>query len=167
MTDEQLATQKENNAAAYESWSALRDSKEKNMPAITREMSRRLAGNAWEGELRANMLDFELMGLSIRLQLLTTELVGLVTKAVAGTAATNNLTAPERARVASLKTQLSFPQQSDFTQTDRDRAVFIKNELQKIYALWVKARELRSKIETNQTPVDLSQENWPETILGE
>lgn len=167
MTDEELATQKANNNAAYEAWRDLRESKEKNTPAISQEMTRRLAGGAWEGALRANMLDFELMGLSIRLQLLTTELLGLVTKAVAGTVATNNLTAPERARVGSLRTQLSFPQQADFTQSDRDRAVFIKGELTKVYNLWMKARELREKVRTNATPVDLSSEIWPDTTLGE
>lgn len=167
MTDAQLAAQKTSNQAAYDAWKALNESKSNNEPAINREFTQRLQGNAWEGQLRANMLDFELMGLSIRLQLLTTELLGLVTKAVAGTAATNNLTAPERARVGSLRTQLSFPQQIDFTQTDRDRAVFIRGELQKVYALWIKARELRTKVSTNSTPVDLSQETWPDTNLGE
>lgn len=167
MTDEQLATQKENNAAAYEAWRNLRESRDINTPRITKELQTRLSGNAWEGALRANMLDFELLGLSIRLQLLTTELVGLVTKAVSGTAATNNLTAQERARAASLRTQLSFPQQSDFTQADRDRAVLLRDELKKVYDLWIKARELRAKVATNSTPVDLSQETWPDTTLGE
>jgi len=167
MTDAQLDAQKSSNQAAYDAWKALHESKVQNEPAISREFTRRLQGNAWEGQLRANMLDFELMGLSIQLQLLTTELLGLVTKAVAGTVATNNLTAPERARVGSLRTQLSFPQQSDFTQSDRDRAVFIRNELKKVYDLWVKARELREKVMTNSAPVDLSVETWPDTTLGE
>lgn len=167
MTDEQLETQKSSNQSAYETWQALKESKERNEPAVTREFSQRIQGNAWEGQLRANMLDFELMSLSIRLQLLTTELLGLVTKAVAGTVATNNLTAPERARVGSLRTQLSFPQQDDFTQSERDRAVFIKGELTKVYNLWMKARELREKVRTNATPVDISAEVWPDTTLGE
>lgn len=167
MTDEQLSTQKANNQEAYESWLELTESKQRNEPAVVQQFQQRLQGGAWEGQLRANMLDFELMGLSIRLQLLTTELLGLVTKAVAGTVATNNLTAPERARVGSLRTQLTFAQQSDFTQNDRDRAVFIRDELTKVYQLWVKARELRNKVATNSTPVDLSQEVWPNTTLGE
>lgn len=167
MMDAQLDAQKSSNQAAYDAWQALHESKERNEPAVTRELTQRIQGGAWEGQLRANMLDFELMGLSIRLQLLTTELLGLVTKAVAGTVATNNLTAPERARVGSLRTQLSFPQQADFTQSDRDRAVFIKGELTKVYNLWMKARELREKVRTNATPVDLSSEIWPDTTLGE
>lgn len=167
MTDSQLDAQKASNQAAYEAWQVLHESKARNEPAISREFTQRLQGNAWEGQLRANMLDFELIGLSIRLQLLTTELLGLVTKAVAGTVATNNLTAPERARVGSLRTQLSFPQQADFTQSDRDRAVFIREELKKVYDLWAKARALREKVRTNSTPVDLSVETWPDTTLGE
>lgn len=167
MTDAQLAQQFQTHQAAYDAWASLRESKIRNLPRINEELERRLKGEAWEGILRANMLDFELLGLTIKLALQNAELSQLLTKAVGQSSLTNNLTVAERARVVDLRQNLIVTSTPNLTSNDRTRAVYLRDELQKVYQLWMKARELRAKVTTNPTPVNLDAETWPDSNLGE
>lgn len=167
MTDAQLAQQYQTHQSSYDAWYALRESKERNLPRINEELERRLKGDAWEGVLRANMLDFELLGLAIKLSLQNAEMSQLIAKAIAPSTLTNNLTATERARVAAIRQNLLVNDTPNLTSDDRTRAVYLRDELKKVYDLWKKARELRTKVSTNATPVNLDAETWPTVNLGE
>lgn len=151
LTTEEIASR---NSAAVEEVAGVLDNK--------------IRGTNWAGLARVTSLQSELMGKQIQLQLLNCELLLLVTKAVAGTVATNNLTTQERARVGSLRTQLSFPRQSDFTQEDIDRVVSIRNELIKAYQLWKAAQTARQVIASTNIVITANDTNlWPSIEIGE
>lgn len=139
-----------------------------NVDGIAWELERRIRGTNWAGISRVTSLQSELIDKVIRLELLNCELLLLVTKAVAGTVATNNLTAPERARVVSLRSQLSFPQQSDWSPSDTARAIAIKDQLLKAYQLWQAGQAARAKIAATNTVVLPNDSSlWPEVEIGE
>lgn len=139
-----------------------------NVASVTAVLEEKIRGNHWAGLSRVTSLQSEMIGKQIQLQLLNCELLLLVTKAVAGTVATNNLTAPERARVAALRTQLGFPTQPDFTQADRDRAIFIRDELIKAYQLWQAAQTARQLIASTNVVLPANSSNlWPNIEIGE
>jgi len=139
-----------------------------NVASVTYVLEDKIRGTHWAGLSRVTSLQSEMIGKQIQLQLLNCELLLLVTKAVAGTAATNNLTAPERARVGSLRTQMSFPTQPDFTQADRDRVVVIRDELIKAYQLWQAAQTARQVIASTNVVLPANSSNlWPNIEIGE
>jgi hypothetical protein len=154
-TGEQLEQLKASLSAAKELWNQVQGTREERKQRVGSLLQERIEAGQWEpNRLRLHALEIELFGKVMQVTRLNCELLLLVTKAVAGTAATNNLTAPERARVAALRPQLSFAQAPDLTQADRDRVIFITSELHKIETLWKEARQLRSNIETNSAYVD-------------
>lgn len=147
------------NAAAKEAWNQVVPTRETRKQRVGEVFRQRVESGHWEPDrLRLHALESELFGKLMQGFRLNCELLLLVTKAIAPTAATNNLTVPERARVAALRPQLAFAQAPNLTQEDRDRVVAITAELQKVEDLWKQARALRRNIETNSTAVD------PETL---
>lgn len=166
MTKAELAASKAALEPVKEAWNLARGTVEVRKQQVGDVLQQRLASGQWEPNLiRLHALESEMFGSLTKAFRLNCELLLLVTKAVAGTAATNNLSAPERARVAGLRPQLSFPQASDITQADRDRFAAIVAELQKVEALWVQARNLRTNIDTNVVLVD--PESLPKVSIGE
>lgn len=154
-TGEQLAQLKSSLAAAKEVWNQVDGTRDARKQRVGQLLQERIESGQWEpNRLRLHALESELFGKVMQVTRLNCELLLLVTKAIAGTAATNNLTAPERARVVALRPQLSFAKAPDLTQADRDRVIFITEELAKIEALWKEARQLRANIETNSAYVD-------------
>lgn len=152
---------------ALDQWRLINGTREQRKEAVGVILQERLEAGHWEpNRLRLHALESELFGKLMQGFRLNSELLLLVTKAVAGTAATNNLTAQERARVANLRPQLSFPQAPALTQEDRDRVVAITVELQKVEDLWKAARALRASIETNSGYVDPAN-GWPDVTVGE
>lgn len=156
-TGEQLEQLKSILSAAKELWNQVQGTRDERKRRVGQLFQERIESGQWEpARLRLHALESELFGKVMQVTRLNCELLLLVTKAVAPSALTNNLTAPERSRVAALRPQLSFAQAPDLTQQDRDRVIFITAELSKIEALWKEARELRSNIETNLAYVDPS-----------
>lgn len=152
---------------AKELWNQVQGTRDERKRTVAAILHRRIESGHWEPSmLRLHALESELFGSLMQAFRLNSELLLLVTKAVAGTAATNNLTAPERARVVALRPQLAFAQAPDFTQQDRDRVIAITAELEKVEALWKAARDLRSNIETNAAFV-APEDGWPDLTIGE
>jgi len=142
-------------SSAIELWNQVGSTRDERKQKVGEILQWRIESGQWEpNRLRLHALESELFGKLIKAFRLNSELLLLVTKAIAPTAATNNLSAPERARVVALRPQLSFAQAPDLTQTDRDRVIAITTELGKIETLWKQARELRANIETNSSYVD-------------
>lgn len=167
MTQAQLNAQMESLAAAKELWNQVVATREERKQRVGLVLQERIESGHWEpNRLRLHALESELFGKLMQAFRLNSELLLLVTKAVAGTAATNNLTAPERARVVALRPQLSFEPAQDLTQSDRDRVIAITAELQKVEDLWQAARALRANIETNSAYVDPAA-GWPNAVIGE
>ena len=154
-TGEQLEQLKASLATAINLWRQVQGTREDRKQRVGQLLQERIESGQWEpNRLRLHALESELFGKLMQVTRLNCELLLLVTKAVGQSALTNNLTAPERARVTALRPQLAFAQASDLTQADRDRVIFITGELAKIEALWKEARTLRANIETNSAYVD-------------
>lgn len=169
-TTAEVAAIKATNKAAADAWFTLVTQRDHSRQSVAPELQKRIGDGETEfGQLKLDALQSEFVGLLLHAYLQNTELLLLVTKAVAGTAATNNLTVAERQRVAALRPQLVFPQQPDFTQDDRDRAVAIRDGvLIPHYQLYQAAKDLLSKISTNATPVDPAvSTNWPAVEIGD
>jgi hypothetical protein len=165
-TKAQLDQLKADNAEAIALWEQVYTTRESRKERVAQLLQERIEAGQWEpNRLRLHALESELFGKLIQAFRLNSELLLLVTKAVGGTVATNNLTAPERARLTAIRPQLTFGQAEDITQADRDRVLFITTQLQKIESLWKQARALRANIETNTAFVDPN--SLPETTIGE
>ena len=130
------------------------------------ELRKRVDASDFAG-LKVDALQSEFLGILLHAYLQTTELLQLVTKAVAGTAATNQLSAAERARVVALRGQLAFPQQDDLTKSERDRAVEIRDGVLKPhYELYQAAKAFVDAARTNGLPADFKDPaNWPTTQI--
>jgi hypothetical protein len=165
-TREQLDQRFASLEAAKEFWNQVAGTREARKQRVGEVLQDRIASGQWEpNRLRLHALESELFGKLMQAFRLNSELLLLVTKAIAPSTLTTNLTAPERARVTALRSQLSFAQAPDLTQADRDRVIFITAELSRIETLWKEARALRANIETNSVFVDPA--SLSTTIIGE
>jgi len=166
MTGAELSALKSSLEEAKELWNQVHGTRDQRKQRVGEILQERIESGQWEpNRLRLHALESELFRKLMQAFRLNSELLLLVTKAIAPTAATNNLSAPERARVVALRPQLSFAQAPDLTQADRDRVIAITTELQKIETIWRQAQALRANIETNSAYVDPG--SLPTITIGE
>jgi len=129
-------------------------------------LKQRLSQDPWQ-EYRIDALQTEFLLLLVNVVLNLSEQEQLLTKAVAASALTNNLTAPERARVAALKAQLTFPAQDDITAAQRSRAVAIRDGLVPHWRLYTNAVWIIQQAKS-LNPVDpKNPTNWPSVTVGD
>ena len=120
--------------------------------------------------LRIDALQSEIISLLVKSYVRHMRLLELVTKAVAGTSATNNLTAGERTLVQSIRSEPSMGDGTAVTAADVARFVDIRdNTLTPHYQLYLAAKAIVDAWKTNaaNAPDPYSPTNLPAVTIGE
>ena len=129
--------------------------------SIAETLKAKLSPEAWQ-EFRTDAAQSEFVLILLNVTLNLSEQVQLLTKALAASSLTNNLTAQERSRVSALKAQLTFPTQTDVTADDRSRAVYLRDSFMvPQIRLWTNAVRLinQAKAATQVFPEKTNE--WP------
>lgn len=132
-------------------------------------VKQRLAGSEF-ANLKIDALQSEIVSLLVKSYVRHMRLLELVTKAVAGTSATNNLTAGERALVQSIRSEPSLGDGTAVTAADVARFVDIRdNTLVPHYQLYLAAKAIVDAWRTNaaNAPDPYSPTNLPAVTIGD
>lgn len=131
-------------------------------------LRQRVAGGEFQS-LKIDALQSELAGIMANVIIENTELLLLAVKAIAGTTATNNLSAAERARVQTLRSELNLGTGSAITAADKQRYSDIKASLTAHYQLYLAAKAIVEAWRTNaaNAPDPYSPTNLPSVTIGE
>ena len=169
MTDVQLAAQYQSLTAAMNAWQQ-RQATARAAPLVLAEAVRqRIAGSEF-ASLKIDALQSELISLLVKSYVRHMRLLELVTKAVAGTSATNNLTAGERTLVQSIRSEPSMGDGTAVTAADVARFVNIRdNTLTPHYQLYLAAKAIVDAWKTNavNAPDPYTQTNLPSVTIGD
>lgn len=136
---------------------------------LAESVKQRLAGSEFQS-LKIDAMQSELTSLLVQAYIRNTRLLQLVTKAVAGTSATNNLTAGERALVQTIRSELVFGDGDPVTAADKQRFTDIRDgALKPHYQLYLAAKAVVDAWRTNaaNAPDPYSPTNLPSVTIGE
>ena len=169
MTDVQLAAQYQSLTAAMNAWQQRQATAQAAPLVLAEAVRQRLASSEFQS-LKIDALQSELVSLLVQAYIRNTRLLQLVTKAVAGTSATNNLTAGERALVQTIRSELVFGDGDPVTTTDKQRFTDIRDGVLKPhYQLYLAAKAIVDAWKTNaaNAPDPYSPTNLPNVGIGE